>query len=92
MPLLTALHLAGKVPVSVPHPIAYPASDLLWAAGLADAPGAFVDYVRYPFLGDGEKARRDLGFTARHSSREALDAYLRHRYPPRRSPAAEAGA
>ena len=65
----------------VPHPAAYVAADLLWAAGLADAPGGFVDYVRYPFLGDGEKARRELGFTARHSSRDALLAYLRYRHP-----------
>ena len=92
IPLLTALHLAAKVPLSVPHPIAYPAADLLWSAGLADAPGGFIDFVRYPFLGDGDKARRDLGFTARHSSRDALNAYLRHRHPSGTLQHAEAGA
>ena len=81
LPLLAGLHSAAKVAVAVPHPVAYAAADLLWAAGLADAPGAFVDYVRYPVLADGEKARRELGFSARHSSREALDAYLRERHP-----------
>ncbi len=78
--LLTALHTASKVPVPVPHPLAYPAVDLLWAAGLADAPGGFVDYARYLFVADGEKAQRELGFTARHSSRDALIAYLRYRH------------
>ncbi len=92
IPLLAALHLAGKVPLPVPHPIAYPAADLLWSAGLADAPGGFVDFARYPFVGDGDKARREIGFTARHSSREALEAYLRERYPRRALSAAEAGA
>jgi UDP-glucose 4-epimerase len=81
LPLLAALHAAAKVAVAVPHPVAYAAADMLWAAGLADAPGAFVDYVRYPVLADGEKARRELGFAARHSSREALEAYLRERHP-----------
>jgi hypothetical protein len=81
IPLLTALHLAAKVPVAIPHPAAYVAADVLWSAGLVDAPGGFVDYARYPFLGDGEKARRDLGFTPRHSSRHALMAYLKYRYP-----------
>jgi len=81
IPLLAALHAAAKVAVPVPHPAAYAAADLLWAAGLADAPGAFVDYVRYPVLGDGERARRELGFAARHSSRDALEAYLRERHP-----------
>ena len=81
IPLLAALHLAGKVPLPVPHPIAYPAADLLWAAGLGDAPAGFIDFARYPFLGDGERARRELGFTSRHSSREALEAYLSDRHP-----------
>jgi UDP-glucose 4-epimerase len=81
IPLLTAIHLGVKVPVFVPHPAAYAGADLLWAAGLGAAPGAFVDYVRYPFVADGEKASRVLGFTARFSSRDALSAYLRYRHP-----------
>lgn len=87
IPLLAALHLADKVVLPVPHPVAYPAADLLWASGLADAPAGFIDFVRYPFLGDGDKARRVLGFTARRSSREALEDYLRARH---RRPAASA--
>jgi len=42
IPLLTALHLAGKIPVPVPHPLAYPAADLMWAAGVGEAPGGRV--------------------------------------------------
>jgi UDP-glucose 4-epimerase len=78
--LLTALHLASKIPLPVPHPVAYPAADLLWAGGLSDAPGGFIDYARYLFVADGDKARRDLGFEPRHSSRDALVAYLRYRH------------
>src|SRR6185503_2805890 len=50
IPLVTALHLAAKVPVPVPHPAAYLGADLLWSMGLSEAPGGFVDYARYPFL------------------------------------------
>lgn len=81
IPLLSALHLAEKVPVPVPHPVAYAAADLLWAAGVGQAPAGFVDYVRFPFVAAGEKARREMGFVARHSSREALMSYLRYRHP-----------
>lgn len=81
LPLLTALHLANKVPVPIPHPVAYAAADLLWAAGLGEAPGGFVDYARYLFVADGERARREIGFTAAHSTRDALLAYLRYRHP-----------
>ncbi|HXB57071.1 MAG TPA: NAD-dependent epimerase/dehydratase family protein [Vicinamibacteria bacterium] len=79
--LLTALHLADKVPLPVPHPVAYAAADLLWSAGLGEAPGGFLDYVRFLCVADGEKAQRLLGFTARHTSRDALAAFLGYRYP-----------
>src|SRR5262249_7703435 len=81
IPLLTAYHLAAKVPVAVPHPLAYAAADLMGAAGGGPAPGAFLDYVRFPCVADGEKARAGLGFTARYSSREALEAYVAYRHP-----------
>jgi UDP-glucose 4-epimerase len=87
--LLTALHLADKVTLPVPHPAAYPLADLWWGTGVGEAPGGFLDYARFPFVADGEKARRTLGFEARHSSREALEAFLAYRYPERRRPSDE---
>jgi UDP-glucose 4-epimerase len=79
--LLTMLHLAEKLTVAVPHVVAYPLSDMWWAAGLGEAPGGFVDFVRFPFVGDGAKARRELGFVPRFGSRDSLMAYLEYRYP-----------
>jgi UDP-glucose 4-epimerase len=81
IPLLTALHLGGKLPVPVPHPLGYALTELLWSAGLGPAPAGFVDYARFPFQADGARARAEIGFTARHSSRDALVAYLRYRHP-----------
>lgn len=92
IPLATALHLAEKLPVPVPHPVAYPAADALWAVGVGEAPGAFVDFARYPFVADGEKAAREMGFEAAHSSRSALDAYLAYRHPRAAAERAEASA
>jgi len=92
--LLTALHLADRVVVPVPHPLAYALADVAWASGVGDAPAGFVDYVRYLFVADGEKARRELGFEARHGSKAALLDYLGYRYPRsrrQRTEAAEAG-
>jgi UDP-glucose 4-epimerase len=84
--LLTVLHLAEKVTVAVPHPLAYALADVMWAAGLGEAPGGFIDYVRYAFVADGEKARQGLGFAARYGSRQALMDYLEYRYPHRYAP------
>jgi UDP-glucose 4-epimerase len=81
MTLLTALHLADKVTVPVLHPLAYAGADLLWSAGLGAAPGGFIDYVRYSCIALGERARREIGFVARHGSRDALMSFLRYRYP-----------
>lgn len=79
--LRTALHLADRVVVSVPHPLAYAAADLAWAAGVGPTPAGFVDYIRYGCVADGEKAQRELGFVARRGSRASLEEYLRYRYP-----------
>jgi UDP-glucose 4-epimerase len=87
--LLTLLHLAGKVTVHVPHPLAYSLADLAWSLGIGEAPGGFVDYVRYPCVADGAKARRELGFEPRHRCRDALRDYMHYRYPPRPPGAAE---
>jgi UDP-glucose 4-epimerase len=92
VPLATALHLSAKIPVAVPHPVAYMAADALWSTGIGEAPGGFVDYVRYPFVADGEKARRELGWSAAYSSRQALEAYLSYRYPRGAAPPVEATA
>ncbi len=81
LPLLTMLHLADKLTVAVPHVAAYPLAEMWWAAGLGEAPGGFIDYVRFLFVADGEKARQELGFVPRFGSRDALMSYLEYRYP-----------
>jgi len=74
--LLTALHLAEKLTVPVPHPLAYPLADLAWGGGVGEAPAGFVDFARFPFVADGDKAQRTIGFEPRHSSHDALFAFL----------------
>ena len=79
--LLTGIHLSGKVPAPVPHLAAYWATEALYAAGIVEAPAGFIDYVRYPCIVDGGRAKRELEFEARYSSREALDTYIAYRHP-----------
>jgi UDP-glucose 4-epimerase len=79
--LRTLLHLSDKLTVSVPHVVAYPSAELWWGMGLGEAPAGFIDYARFLFVADGAKARRELGFEPRFTSREALTAFLEYRYP-----------
>jgi len=82
--LLTALHLANKLTVAIPHVIGYPLAELWWGTGVGEAPGGFIDFARFLFVADGERARVELGFEPRHTSRDALTAYLEYRYPEMR--------
>ena len=92
IPLLTAVHLAEKIPAPVPHPMAYLLGDLLWTTGLGPAPGAFAHYARFGFVADGEKAQRELGFAPRYSSRDAVLAWIAYRKPRLAASKAEARA
>jgi UDP-glucose 4-epimerase len=92
IPLLTAVHLAGKIPAPVPHPMAYMLGDVLWATGLGPAPGAFAHYARFGFVADGERAQREIGFAPRYSSRDAVLAYVAYRRPGTATARAEARA
>ena len=53
-------HGAGAAPGGLPG------ADFWWAMGVGETPGGFVDYARYLFVADGEKASGELGFQARH--------------------------
>jgi UDP-glucose 4-epimerase len=89
LPLSTAIHLSGKVAAPVVHPVAYAAVDALYALGLVEAPSGFIDYVRYPCVADGERARATLGFESRYTTRQALDSYVAYRHPTDAEPVKE---
>ena len=72
LPLSTVVKLSGRLGLPVPHPLARPISSAFWTAQLTEAPSSFIDYLRFLCVADGEKARRELGFVATYTTREAL--------------------
>ncbi len=72
LPLLTVLRLGGQASLPLLTPVAKHVSYLLWAIRAVDLYPEFIDYLRYPWIGDGERARRLLGFSPRYTSRETL--------------------
>lgn len=72
LPLSTVIKLAGRVALPIPHPIAEPITAGLWMAGLAEAPPAFLPFLRFLCVADGERARREMGFRPAYTTREAL--------------------
>ena len=72
LPLSTALKLAGRTRIPLPRTAAEGLVSLLWATRGIDIPPFFLDYLQYLCVADGAKAKKLLGFTPLHTSREAL--------------------
>jgi UDP-glucose 4-epimerase len=72
LPLSTAIRLAGRVSVPVPHPIAESVTAVGWVAQLVEAPPSLLKYLRFLCVADGRKARDAMGFRPAYSTREAV--------------------
>lgn len=76
LPLSTLLKLAGKINFPILHVFAYPLVDTLWAMGLFGAPSGHLDFIRYIWVADGERAEKELGFTPKYSTKETLNHFI----------------
>jgi UDP-glucose 4-epimerase len=65
----------GKVPLPVPALILYPLTALLWHLRISPFPSGILDLVRYPWIADNSRLKREFGYAPRLSSREALDSF-----------------
>jgi UDP-glucose 4-epimerase len=72
LPLSTVIKLAGRIAIPIPHPIAESICAMGWAAQLAEAPPAFLKYLRFLCVADGARARDRMGFRPAYTTREAL--------------------
>lgn len=81
VPVSTALALCGTRALPLPYGVAGRALELLNALGVTPAPASFVDFLRYTCVADGARARAELGFEARHTTRDALVALAGRRGP-----------
>jgi UDP-glucose 4-epimerase len=72
LPLSTVIKLAGRIAVPIPHPLADTVGSVAWLAQLSEAPPAFLKYLRFLCVADGQKAKTKMGFRPAYTSREAL--------------------
>lgn len=72
IPLSYALRLAGKIKLPLLPFVAYPAIQLLWNLQMIAVPGRLLDFFKYLWVADGEKAKEVMGFEAKLSSKEAF--------------------
>jgi UDP-glucose 4-epimerase len=72
LPISTLIKLAGRAALPIPGPLLTRGTELLWMAGLNEAPSAFVDFLRHLCVADGGRARRELGFVPSYTTKEAV--------------------
>lgn len=76
LPLSTGIHLCGRFPVPVPSFFVGPVLQAGRVLGIWGPSAQMAPFFKYLCVADGEKARRDLGFEARYSSRQALKSMI----------------
>ena len=81
---LTIQEIAKKVraiPVPTPAFICYPLMEMAWKMRLkgVETNSGVLDYLRYPFVGNNEKAKKELGFSPRYSSVQTLEETINAR-------------
>lgn len=87
LPLSALLKLAGRIALPIPHFVAYPLVHALWTAQAVEAPALFLDYLRFLWVADGQRAAEVLGFKPRYTTRDAFLSFAQA-HPPRRDGAA----
>ncbi len=70
------IETAGKRAVKMPDSVIYPLMKMLWGIHLVGTPPEILDFVKYPWVASGEKAKK-AGFIPQYSSKEALLSFLK---------------
>jgi UDP-glucose 4-epimerase len=76
IPLSTGIHLCGRFPIPVPSFMVGPVLQTGRALGVWGPSAQMAPFFKYLCVADGEKARQELGFEARYSSRQALKSMV----------------
>jgi UDP-glucose 4-epimerase len=76
VPLSRVLSELGRHPLPVPHFLVRWLLRRAFDARLGSFPPEIVDHIQYLCAVDGSRARRELGFTPRHSLRETIRGVL----------------
>jgi UDP-glucose 4-epimerase len=73
-PLSTLLDYLGRSHYPVPYPFLKRALESAWRSNLTHFPPAELQYIHFPLIVDGARARAQMGFTPRYDLKHVLDA------------------
>jgi UDP-glucose 4-epimerase len=76
LPYSTILAMMGRVPMPIPHFLAYPLAQALWATQIFDSPPNLLDFLRFLCVADGSKAHDVMGYRARYDIKSTILDFL----------------
>ncbi|MCX7958709.1 MAG: NAD-dependent epimerase/dehydratase family protein, partial [Deltaproteobacteria bacterium] len=76
LPVSEIMRLGKIFPLPVPYFALKNVVSFLWNGQLIRYPVGFLNYMKYVFNVDNERLRKDMGFTPKYSSLEAIKNYL----------------
>ncbi|MBI2856541.1 MAG: SDR family oxidoreductase [Chloroflexi bacterium] len=77
VPYSEMVALSGRRLLRLPASVLYPFLQATWNLRIqGDSPSVGLDFIRYPWVADTARVRRETGYRFRYTSREALMAYL----------------
>ncbi|MBN2055894.1 NAD-dependent epimerase/dehydratase family protein [bacterium] len=78
VPLSKIIRSMGKPMLPVPSRMLVPLLSLLWRLRLTGVPSGLIDYLKYLWAVDIDKARRELGFSPAFTSEQAIMEVIEH--------------
>ena len=77
LPYSSIIRMAGCIALPIPHMLAHRLGGFLWAAQATSVPSSFLDYLRYLWVAEGNKARSEMGLVFGYSTRDTLLDYVK---------------
>jgi len=80
VPLREALARLGRRAVPLPAPVLKALAWLAWTLrlrALSEVPPAMLDFIRWPWSGDGTRIERETPFRYRYTADEAMESFIR---------------
>ncbi len=66
--------------LGLPPAVIYPLTEAAWrirCKSLTEAPAGLLDFIRYPWLIENSKLKKEIGFSYHYTTEQALDAFVR---------------
>src|SRR4030095_9569697 len=76
LPLSRVIRILGKIHLPLPELVVKNLVQLFWYADMSPAPASYLNFLKYLCVADGEKAKNELRFVPKYTTRETLLSFV----------------